>query len=62
MTNGAIYCLHAQDIKFQSNRPIKQSYVIFISQMVSILYQSNTKEDAANEIGILIATSTNNGF
>jgi len=53
---------YTQYIKFQSNRPVKQSYAVGVSQTVPILYLSNNLEDAANEIKILIATLANNGF
>jgi len=51
-----------QYIKFHSNRPVRQSYTIAISQTVPILYLTNNVEDAAHEINILITTLVNNGF
>ena len=53
---------YTQYIKFKSNRPIKQSYNIAISQTVPILYISSTWEAAAAEIDTLIRTMVGNGF
>lgn len=53
---------YTQYIKFRSNRPIKQSYSIAVSQSVPILYISNSVEAATEEIQILIATLVSNGF
>jgi len=53
---------YTQYIKFKSNRPIKQSYNISISQTVPILYISSTTEAAYREIMLLIHTLKGNGF
>ena len=53
---------YTQYIKFHSNRPIKQSYSIAVSQSVPILYISNSVEAATKEIQILVATLVGNGF
>jgi hypothetical protein len=48
---------YTQYIKYNSNRPIKQSYSIAVSQTVPILYLSSSAE-----ILVLIKTLENNGF
>lgn len=53
---------YTQFIKFASNRPIKQSYNIVISQVLPILYISNTDDAALIEIDSLIQTMVSNGF
>ena len=53
---------YTQYIKFHSNRPIKQSYSIAVSQSVPILYISNSVEAATAEIRMLIQTLVRNGF
>lgn len=58
----ALPFVYTQYIKFRSNRPIKQSYSIAVSQSVPILYLSSTTEAATTEIRMLIQTLTNNGF
>jgi hypothetical protein len=53
---------YTQYIKFKSNRCVKQAYNITISQLLPILYISNTNDAAIHEISLLINTMTNNGF
>ena len=53
---------YTQYIKFHSNRPIKQSYSIAVSQTVPILYVSSSIEAATEEIQLLVNTLVNNGF
>jgi len=53
---------YTQYIKFKSNRPIKQSYSIVISQTVPILYVSSNLELAKAEIQLLIQNLRSNGF
>lgn len=53
---------YTQYIRFRSNRPIKQSYSIVVSQTVPILYLSSTIEAATTEIQTLIHTLKSNGF
>lgn len=53
---------YSQYIHFRSNRPIRQSYAIAVSQTVPILYLSNNVEAAHKELELLIATLQNNGF
>jgi len=53
---------YTQYIKFKSNRPIKQSYNIAVSQTVPILYISSSVEAAFKEIMLLILTLKANGF
>jgi hypothetical protein len=47
---------------YKSNRPIKQSYSILVSQTVPILYLSSTNGAATREVEILIDTMIKNGF
>lgn len=58
----ALPFLYTQFIKFASNRPVRQSYNIVISQVLPILYISNTDEAAITEIQLLISTMISNGF
>ncbi|KAG0568196.1 hypothetical protein KC19_6G001700 [Ceratodon purpureus] len=53
---------YTQFIKFQSNRPVRQSYNIIISQILPILYISNDTMIAFQEILLLIRTLESNGF
>jgi hypothetical protein len=53
---------YTQYIKFSSNRPVRQAYNICISQVLPILYLSNTNEAAIREIRCLIHTMCRNGF
>lgn len=53
---------YSQYIMFDSNRPIKQSYSVAVSQTVPILYLSSSMEAALKEILILISTMVKNGF
>jgi uncharacterized protein YuzB (UPF0349 family) len=53
---------YTQYIMFASNRPIKQSYSIAVSQTVPILYLSSSHQAAAKEVNILINTLVRNGF
>lgn len=53
---------YTQYIKFKSNRPIRQSYSVAVSQTVPILYLSSSVQAALREINILINTMTTNGF
>jgi hypothetical protein len=46
---------YTQFLKFRSNRPIKQSYNVIISQVLPILYVSNSVFYAAQEIELLMA-------
>jgi hypothetical protein len=54
--------VYSQYIKFHSNRAVHQAYNIAISQLLPILYISNSDSDAAEEIQVLIKTMCNNGF
>lgn len=51
-----------QYIQFASNRPVWNSYNIVISQIVPILYMSNSAMLALTELHILVRTMVNNGF
>lgn len=51
-----------QYIQFKSNRPIRNSYNIAISQTIPILYMANSAILAFQEIRILITTLNRNGF
>jgi hypothetical protein len=53
---------YSQFIHFASNRLVKQSYNIIMSQVLPILYISNSAEAAATEINLLIDTMVGNGF
>jgi hypothetical protein len=53
---------YTQYIKFKSNRNVRQAYNIAISQVLPILYISNSDEAASTEIKILVQTMTSNGF
>ena len=53
---------YAQYIVFRSNRPVRQSYGIVISQTVPILYLSSDIPNAAHEIQTLISVMERNGF
>jgi hypothetical protein len=53
---------YTQYIKFKSNRNVRQAYNIAISQVLPILYISNSDEAASIEINILVQTMTSNGF
>ena len=53
---------YTQYIKFRSNRPVHQAYNIAISQVLPILYISNSTEAVMEEIHILISTMAANGF
>ena len=53
---------YTQYIKFKSNRCVRQAYNIVISQVLPILYISNSNESAIKEISILIRIMTDNGF
>jgi len=53
---------YTQYIKFGSNRPIKQSYAVAVSQTVPILYLSSSANAAIVEIQTLISTLKTNGF
>lgn len=53
---------YTQYIKFRSNRCVRQAYNIAISQVLPIIYVSNTDEAAYEEILNLIKTMTYNGF
>lgn len=53
---------YTQYIMYRSNRPIKQSYSILVSQTVPILYLSSTSEAATKEVELLIKTMIKNGF
>ena len=53
---------YTQFIKFHSNRPVRQSYNIILSQVLPILYTSNTHAAALEEIEALIRTLRTNGF
>jgi hypothetical protein len=53
---------YTQYIMYKSNRPIKQSYSILVSQTVPILYLSSTSGAATREVQILIDTMIKNGF
>jgi len=58
----ALPFVYTQHIKFHSNRSIRQSYSIAISQSVPILYLSNLVKVAIVEIKTLIDILTKNGF
>ena len=53
---------YAQYIRFQSNRPVKQSYGVCIGQTVPIIYLSSSVEHAFREILVLVNTLVRNGF
>lgn len=53
---------YTQYIVFHSNRPVKQSYSIVVSQTVSILYLSSTVTAASLEIKLHIDSLVRNGF
>jgi hypothetical protein len=53
---------YTQYIMFQSNRPVRQSYGVAISQTVPIMYLSSSVQHAQHEILNLIATMMRNGF
>jgi len=53
---------YSQYIRFHSNRPIKQTYSIAVSQTVPILYVSSSVDAALKEIRLLIHTLKGNGF
>lgn len=53
---------YTQFIKFQSNRPVKQSYNMIISQILPILYTSNDTDEAIREILSLVRILKENGF
>lgn len=53
---------YTQFIKFQSNRPVRQSYNIIISQILPILYVSNDTMNALEEIRLLVHILCRNGF
>jgi hypothetical protein len=53
---------YTQYIKFRSNRPVHQAYNIAISQVLPILYISNSEPAAMDEIQALICTFCVNGF
>jgi hypothetical protein len=53
---------YTQYIKFHSNKVVHQAYNIAISQLLPILYISNSDSAAAEEIQVLIRTMCNNGF
>jgi len=53
---------YTQFIKFHSNRPVRQSYNIIVSQILPILYVSNDTVLATQEIKLLINTLGSNGF
>lgn len=53
---------YTQYIKFKSNRCVRQAYNIAISQLLPILYISNTNDATIHEIQLLINTMTRNGF
>jgi hypothetical protein len=54
--------LYTQYIKFSSNRHVRQAYNICISQVLPILYISNTDAATLREIRCLIQTICDNGF
>lgn len=53
---------YTQFIKFHSNRPVKQSYNMIISQILPILYTSNDTDEAIREILLLVNILKENGF
>ena len=53
---------YTQCVKFRSNRPIQQVYNIAVSQVLPILYISNSEPAALAEIQMLICTMCANGF
>ena len=53
---------YTQFIKFHSNRPVRNAYNIILSQVLPILYLSNSVQAAVDEIIELICTLTRNGF
>jgi hypothetical protein len=54
--------MYTQYIKFHSNRAVQQAYNIVISQVLPILYISNSNTAALEEIGCLVDTMSSNGF
>ena len=53
---------YTQFIMFKSNKPVKQTYNVIISQMIPILYLSFNVYVAAQEVAILFLTLSSNGF
>jgi len=53
---------YAQYIVFHSNRSIKQSYGIVISQTIPIMYLSSDVSSMARKIHILMTSLERNGF
>ena len=53
---------YTQCIKFHSNRMVHQAYNIVISQLLPIVYISNSKAAAIAKINIFISTMCYNGF
>jgi hypothetical protein len=53
---------YTQYIKFRSNRAVNQAYNIAVSQVLPILYISNSEPAAQAEIQSLISTMSANGF
>jgi hypothetical protein len=53
--------VYTQYIKFRSNRAVHQAYSIAISQVLPILYISNSEPAALEEIQTLISTMSANG-
>jgi spore germination protein YaaH len=54
--------VYTQYIKFHSNRAVHQAYSIAVSQVLPILYISNTEPGALEEIQTLMSTMCANGF
>lgn len=59
---GRLPFSYTQYIKFSSNKLVKQTCNVIVSQIVSILYLSNNIHLAIHEIETLISTLANNGF
>jgi len=53
---------YSQYIQFRSNRPIRQSYSIAISQTVPVLYLSSDVDAAHKELEMLVSVLQSNGF
>jgi len=52
----ALLFKYTQFIKSQSNWPVRNAYNVIISQILPILYLSNSNQFAINEIVLLVQT------
>lgn len=49
-------------ISLASNRPVRQSYKVMVSQLIPIIYRHSQEQECAAEISTLISDFANNGF